>query len=149
MEEDRSVVTRTLKMVGFGLLAFAITTLAGGVWSVLLVTNLRSSPAVPWSVPTMALLLWLMWGYLGGKGWPRTTSYARRHSLRANRRSARTYLWSFSAQWRHLHQFLHWTECWQSESHIFMVSVQEHEEVFVAGVSDRVHRSRPDWSRVD
>ena|SRR2546425_256735 len=71
--------------------------LAGGIWSALLVANLRSSPAVPWSVPAMALLLWLMWGYLGGKGWPRSTSDARRHYLRANRRSARTYLWSFAA----------------------------------------------------
>jgi membrane protease YdiL (CAAX protease family) len=97
MEEDRSVVTRTLKMVGFGLLAFAITTLAGGIWSVLLVTNLRSSPAVPWSVPTMALLLWLMWSYLGGSGWPRSTSEARRRYLRANRVDCRTYLWSWAA----------------------------------------------------
>ncbi|MGB9255179.1 MAG: type II CAAX endopeptidase family protein [Candidatus Korobacteraceae bacterium] len=97
MEEDRSVVTRTLKMVGFGLLAFAITTLAGGIWSVLLVTNLRSSPAVPWSVPTMALLLWLMWSYLGGSGWPRSTSEARQLYLRANRVDGRTYLWSWTA----------------------------------------------------
>jgi len=42
----------------------------------------------------MAFLLWLMWSYLGGKGWPRNTSDARRRCLRANRRSARTYLWA-------------------------------------------------------
>jgi len=97
MEEERSLATRTLKVVGFGLLAFALTTLAGGVWSALLVTNLRSSPAVPWSVLAMALLLWLMWSYLGGSGWPRSTSEARRRYLRANRRSGRTYLWSWVA----------------------------------------------------
>jgi membrane protease YdiL (CAAX protease family) len=97
MEKERSFATRALSIIGFGLLAFAITVLAGGIWSVLLVANLRSSPAVPWSVPAMALMLWLMWGYLGGKGWPRSTSDARRHYLRANRRSARTYLWSFAA----------------------------------------------------
>ena len=97
MEEERSLATRTLKVVGFGLLAFAITTFAGGVWSALLVTNLRSSPAVPWSVLAMALLLWLMWSYLGGSGWPRSTSEARRRYLRANRRSGRTYLWSWVA----------------------------------------------------
>lgn len=45
----------------------------------------------------MAFLLWLMWSYLGGKGWPRSTSGARRYYLRANGRSARTYLWSFVA----------------------------------------------------
>ena len=68
MEEARSFSTRTLNVVAFGLLALAITILAGGIWSALLVTNLRSSPAVPWSVAAMALLLWLAWSYLGGSG---------------------------------------------------------------------------------
>jgi membrane protease YdiL (CAAX protease family) len=93
----RSFSARALSVIGCGLLAFAITILAGGIWSALIVANLRSSPAVPWSVLAMALLLWLMWSYLGGKGWPRGTSDARRHYLRAKRRSARTYLWSFAA----------------------------------------------------
>src|SRR5437660_2678645 len=97
MEEKRSFATRTLSVVGLGLLAFAITILAGGIWTALLVTNLQSSPAVPWSVPAMALLLWLMWSYLGGRGWPRGTSEARRRCLRANRRSGRTYLWALVA----------------------------------------------------
>jgi membrane protease YdiL (CAAX protease family) len=97
MEKEGSFAACTLRIIGFGLLAFAITVFAGGIWSALLVTNLRSSPAIPWSVPAMALLLWLMWSYLGGKGWPRSTSDARRHYLRANRRCARTYLWSFVA----------------------------------------------------
>jgi membrane protease YdiL (CAAX protease family) len=97
MEKEGSFATRALSIIGFGLLAFAITILAGGIWIALLVTNLQRSPAVPWSVPVMGLLLWLMWSYLGGKGWPQSTSDARRHYLRANRRSARTYLWSFAA----------------------------------------------------
>ena len=97
MEKEGSFATRALSIIGFGLLAFAITILAGGIWSALLVTNLQRSPAVPWSVPVMGLLLWLMWSYLGGKGWPQSTSDARRDYLRANRRSARTYLWSFAA----------------------------------------------------
>lgn len=97
MEKDASTATRTLKLIAFGLLAFAITTLAGGIWSALLVTNLQSTPAVPWSVPVMALLLWLAWSYLGGKGWPRSTSEARRRYLRANRKPARVYLWAWIA----------------------------------------------------
>ena len=97
MEEGRSFATRALSIIGFGLLAFAITILAGGIWSALLLVNLHNSPSVPWSVPAMALMLWLMWGYLGGRGWPRSTSVARRHYLRANRRSTWTYLWSFAA----------------------------------------------------
>jgi membrane protease YdiL (CAAX protease family) len=97
MGKGRSFAARTLRIIGFGLLAFAISVIAGGIWSALLVANLRSSPAVPWSVPVMALLLWLTRSYLDGKGWPRSTSHARRHYLRANRRSGRTYLWSFVA----------------------------------------------------
>ena len=97
MEGDRSCATRTLKVVGFGLLAFAITILAGGIWSALLIINLRSSPAVPWSFTAMALLLWVMWSYLGGKGWPRSTSEARRRYLRAKRKSGPTYLWAWVA----------------------------------------------------
>lgn len=97
MEKERSFATRALSIIGFALLAFAITVLAGGVWSALLVTNLRSSPTVPWSVPVMALLLWLTWSYLGGKGWPQSTSDARRRYLRANRRSRQTYLWALVA----------------------------------------------------
>lgn len=97
MDKERSFAIRALSIIGFGLLVFAITILAGGIWSSLLVTNLQRSPAVPWSVPVMGLLLWLMWSYLGGAGWPQSTSDARRRCLRANRRSARTYLWSFAA----------------------------------------------------
>jgi len=59
MAADHSSASRTLKLLGFGVLAFAITTLAGGIWSALLVTNLQTTPAIPWSVPAMAVLLWL------------------------------------------------------------------------------------------
>jgi membrane protease YdiL (CAAX protease family) len=92
-----SIATRALTIVGFGSLAFAIASLAGGIWTALLVTNLRISPSIPWSVFLMAPLLWLMWSYLGGKGWPRSTSDVRRHYLRANRRSGETYVWAFTA----------------------------------------------------
>lgn len=97
MAEARSLAARVLRIIAFGLFAFVISILGGGIWTGLLIANLRSSPAVPWSVPTMALLLWLMWSYLNGKGWPRSTSDGRRQYLRANRRSARTYMWSFAA----------------------------------------------------
>jgi len=97
MEKQRSFTARALKVAGLGLLAFAITILAGGVWSGLLVANLRSTPAVPWSVPAMAIVLWLMWSYLAGRGWPRSTSEARRHYLRANGRSVAIYAWALVA----------------------------------------------------
>ena len=97
MNAGRSFATRIFRIILFGLVALAITFLAGGIWTTLLVVNLQKSPTVPWSVPAMAVLLWLMWGYLGGNGWPRSTSAARRYYLRANRKSVETYLWSFVA----------------------------------------------------
>lgn len=97
MAAERSPAIRTLKLAGFGLLAFAITTLAGGIWSALLIVNLRTSPRVPWSVPAMGLVLWLAWSYLAGKGAPRSTSETRRLHLRANQKCAPTYLWAWTA----------------------------------------------------
>jgi hypothetical protein len=44
MEEERSSVTRALITIGFGLLAFAITIVAGGIWSALLVTTFVAAP---------------------------------------------------------------------------------------------------------
>lgn len=74
---------RLLLIVGFALLAFVLTAVAGGVWTVLLGVNLATTPAIPWSVVVMAALLWLLWRYLGGAGWPRRTSDARHRYLRA------------------------------------------------------------------
>jgi membrane protease YdiL (CAAX protease family) len=45
----------------------------------------------------MALVLWLMWMYLGGNGWPRSTSQARRLLLRANPVSAPVFGWAVVA----------------------------------------------------
>ena len=79
---------------GFGLLALAMSTLAGGVWAGLMLANLRTTPSVPWAFVVMAALLWLAWRYLGGKGWPQSTSEARRRYLRANPVSGQAFLWT-------------------------------------------------------
>ncbi len=63
-----------------GLLVLAIGQLP---WLTLLLTNLQVSPGVPWAAPAMAAYLWLFWQYLKGRGWPQSTSQARRESLRA------------------------------------------------------------------
>jgi membrane protease YdiL (CAAX protease family) len=97
MTQRRSVAAVVAKLVGFAVLAFGITTLAGGIWAALLVANLRSTPAVPWSVPVMGVLLWLAWSYLGGKGPPRSTFEARRHYLRANPLPRPLYFWAWTA----------------------------------------------------
>ena len=57
---------RLALVVGFALLAFVLTAVAGGVSTALLAANLEPSPAIPWAVVVMAVLLWLLWRYLGG-----------------------------------------------------------------------------------
>jgi len=46
------------------LFAVVLTLVVNGVWAGLLSTNLAISPAIPWAVLVMALLLWGMWRYL-------------------------------------------------------------------------------------
>jgi len=77
-----------------GILALALTVGAGVVWTVLLIGNLAISPTIPWAVVAMALVLWLMWQYLGGKWGPRSTSEARHRYLRATRVSSTVFGWA-------------------------------------------------------
>ena len=84
-------------VVWSGLLAFGLTILAGGVWTVLLISNVATSPAIPWAVVVMALLLWLMWQYLGGKWGPQSTSAARHRYLRARPVSGQVFAWAVVA----------------------------------------------------
>ncbi len=93
----RSLASRSLAVAWSAILAFLILAFGQGVWGALVVSNLRTSPAIPWAVPVMAILLWLMWLYLGGKWWPRSTAEARRRYLRANRVSGRTFAWALLA----------------------------------------------------
>jgi len=81
----------------FGLMAFALTAVVGGVWTALLTVNLATSPAIPWSVAVMAALLWLVWRYLGGAGWPRRTADARRRYRRATLVPRRQFTWAVAA----------------------------------------------------
>src|SRR5260370_22943222 len=75
--------SRVPAVVWSGILAFVLTVVAGGVWTVLLISNVATSPAIPWAVVVMSLLLWLVWQYLGGKLGPPGTSEAQRPDLRA------------------------------------------------------------------
>ncbi len=93
----QSISNRIPTVVWTGILAFVLTVFAGGVWTVLLISNIVTSPAIPWSVAVMALLLWLMWQYLGGRWWPRGTSQSRHRYLRATPLSAQVFLWALVA----------------------------------------------------
>ena len=89
-----SLFSRIPPVVWTGILAFALTVFTGGVWTVLLISNVAISPAILWSVVVMALLLWLMWQYLGGRWGPRSTSEARHRYLRATPLSRQVFAWA-------------------------------------------------------
>jgi hypothetical protein len=61
MKSTNSSVRLAGKVVGFGILSFAIAVGAGVIWSALLIINLRTNPAIPWSIPMMGLVLWAAW----------------------------------------------------------------------------------------
>ncbi len=92
-----SLSHRISAVVRFGILALVITILAGGIWTALLITNLVTSPTIPWAIIVMALLLWLMWQYLDGKGRPPSTSEARHRYLRARPVSLQVFAWALMA----------------------------------------------------
>src|SRR6266702_2970608 len=93
----RSLFSRIPAAVWSGIFAFFLTVFAGGIWTLLLISNVATSPAIPWSVVVMAFLLWLMWQYLGGKWGPRSTSQARRRYRRAKPISSQVFAWAVGA----------------------------------------------------
>lgn len=54
-------------------------------WVFFVTWNQKLLVSVPWAVLPTTLYLWLLWRYLQGAGWPRSTVEARRAGLRANR----------------------------------------------------------------
>ncbi len=93
----RSISSRLIAVVWFVILASLIAAFGTGVWTFLIGTNLATSPAIPWAVVVMALVLWLMWQYLGGRWWPRSTSEARRAYLRARPVPRNVFGWALLA----------------------------------------------------
>lgn len=63
----------------------------------LLFGNLKFLPTIPWCLPLTCVWLWMFWMYLGGRGWPRANSAARRRDLRARRLPWRIWSWTLLA----------------------------------------------------
>lgn len=93
----RSLSNRVRSVLWFAMLASIISAFGAGMWTVLIITNLTTSPAIPWAVVVMAFVLWVLWQYLDGKWWPRSTSQARHTYLRANPVSRRVLVWALLA----------------------------------------------------
>src|SRR5437016_3657932 len=77
--------------------ALGILVIGQGIWGGLLAVNLATGLSIPWSVAAMALVLWLFWKYLAGKGAPKSTSAARASLLRARAVSPRIFWLAFLA----------------------------------------------------
>lgn len=92
-----SLIRRILVVAWSVILALFLTIFIQGIWSVLLISNLKTSPAVPWAVIVMALLLWLLWQYLSGRWRPTSTSEARHSYLRARPIPREVFTWAFVA----------------------------------------------------
>ncbi|HXR37619.1 MAG TPA: CPBP family intramembrane glutamic endopeptidase [Terracidiphilus sp.] len=93
----RSLTRRILAVAWAGILGSVILVFGAGIWSALVGVNLSVSPAIPWAVPAMSVVLVLVWVYLAGKGWPRGTAEARRLCLRAKLVAAPVFGWSVMA----------------------------------------------------
>ena len=66
------------------LVALTITMTGSILWGTLATINLQTTPTVLWAFPAMLGVLYLLWQYLGGRGWPASASDVRREYLRAN-----------------------------------------------------------------
>ncbi len=86
-----------LSALALAILALLLSMFVGGVWTALLITNLKLSPALPWSVVAMGVVLWLMWRYLDGHGPPHKTAGSRHGLLRANPVSRPVFNWALLA----------------------------------------------------
>jgi membrane protease YdiL (CAAX protease family) len=94
MNRMHALSGRILAVARAAILAFLILGFNSGIWGALLISNLRTTPAIPWAGPIMALFLWLMWQYLNGKWWPRRTSETRHQLLRAKPVSGQVFAWA-------------------------------------------------------
>lgn len=79
------VVWNRLPVILRAVLAGTVVSLVGTFpWALLTLGNQMVLKTVPWAVPAEAFVLWIFWRYFSGEGWPRSTSEARRTSMRAN-----------------------------------------------------------------
>lgn len=63
----------------------------------LMLANLKFFPSVPWLLPATAVWLWMLWRWMNGAGWPRSTSESRRRDLRAFPLPGRVWRWALFA----------------------------------------------------
>ncbi len=93
----RSFLRKIGSFLGFSLFALIFVGGSSAIWGALVYANSFTTPSIPWALPALVALLWLIWRYLNGKGWPAGTSVRRKQLLRANPVSASNLTWSLLA----------------------------------------------------
>jgi membrane protease YdiL (CAAX protease family) len=83
MSESKSVLRRIPVVVRAVVTGFVVQIVGVGPFMILAQLNLQHGRAVPWAALVEIGILWLLWRYLGGAGWPTSTSATRRRWLRA------------------------------------------------------------------
>lgn len=96
-QSTQTASSAVIALTKSAIVALAITFVPQGVWSALIVANLRTVPAIPWSVVVMTLLLIAAAQYLRGRWGSRATAATRRQSLRATVVSREMFAWAWLA----------------------------------------------------
>ena len=96
-ESTRKPSSTVVALTKSAIAALAITLVPQGVWSALILANLRTVPAIPWSVVVMTVLLIAGAQYLRGRWGSPATAAARRQSLRATVVSREMFAWAWLA----------------------------------------------------
>jgi membrane protease YdiL (CAAX protease family) len=86
-----------LECVWTGLFAVVFTGVISGIWAGFLIANLKMTPALPWAVIPVGLVLWAAWSFLGGQWGFARSKAARATYLRAGPLPTRTMLWATAA----------------------------------------------------
>jgi membrane protease YdiL (CAAX protease family) len=87
----------TLTVLWTAVFAVVMTGLTSAVWGGLLMTNLATTPAIPWAAAVMAALVWALWSWLGGRWVPKGAQDARRDLLRGGKLAAPVAAWAVTA----------------------------------------------------
>jgi hypothetical protein len=78
-------ITRILALGRSAVISLTIAFVPQGIWSALIVANLRTTPAVPWATAVVVLAIWFVARYLNSRQQPTNGSEVRRRSPRASR----------------------------------------------------------------
>ncbi|MFI4974261.1 MAG: CPBP family intramembrane glutamic endopeptidase [Caulobacterales bacterium] len=74
--------------------SFAITAIGQGLWGVMVMANVKLTPALPWAAVIMPPVLAALVMFLSGRGWPRQGAAARRALVPLAPVSVRAWTWA-------------------------------------------------------